>query len=241
MNRLITVVVLAICASAITDAGLTDIVKKVKEGRRLNALIKQVTRANGAEDKEFWKYAASSSLNKCNRDFAWTLRENLYNNGGQNDADKLELNRLVQQKTMHDCCEAFADRVETWNDIQQSIGGLVTFADGYRPDAEDEADVVLRISRVMRETIDQTILDRDTFESIYNRKSPCAQFYNIIHDDEFDYVDYLQFLRLASLPDYYPLTSDVHRDNVKILALCDHINNTGGLLDHAYAAYENGN
>lgn len=240
MDRFVLAIVVALCMLATIDAGFPDLFGKFKQSRELKSLVKKVTQADGSEDKDFWVYASKSSINKCNVDFARTLRTNLYNNDGRNNADKLELYRLINQKTMQDCCKSYAGMADTWNDIQSSVPGLIPFAEGFSPDAADDADVVVRIAHVVRD-MDQIISERGAFEHLYNAASPCAKFYRIIHDDQFDHVDYLQFLRLAAMPEYYPLTTEDHLNNVRVLALCDHIHNTGGLLEHAYAAYDNGN
>lgn len=217
-----------------TDAGIGTSIERLKEEWQMKELAARLDQEEGTA---FWSEAVEFTLDKCCPDFALELRQNFLENNGFDNSTKRQMNDFIKQQTMRGCCKKFADRVDKWNELQASIIDLHKFASHYRLDQHEEADVVWRVSDLMKTVSPIFITNLDDFESTYQSHSPCAELYATVKKSD-ELIDYLHFIRLAGMPGYFERVTEQHINNVHIMALCDHIDRTDGLMSLAYYVYQ---
>lgn len=215
-----------------TNAGFATSIDRLREECRMKDLA---TRLDQKEGTKFWSEAVKFSLDKCTPDFAIELRDYV-GSIGSDHSDKQQLDNFIKEQTMRGCCEKFAPKVEKWNQLQASIMNLHRFASFYKLDEHEEADVIWRVSDLMKAISPTMITSLDDFEDLYRSDSPCAEFYASIRQDD-ELIDYLHFLRLAGNPDYFWRVTEQHENNVHVMALCDHIDRAENMMSIAYYVY----
>lgn len=179
-----------------------------------------------------------SSSNRCTPEYASRIGEVYYRNNGLNIHKVTELYIEIRRKVMKDCSKKFSSKAKTMHEVLQSVEYLRIATQGYKVGSEwteGEAGTVRKIVDVMYAMPLDPINDIDEFVRVWNQDGPCAKLYEQLSKSGLD--DYVEFLRLAALEDYYPNVSSVHKENVDALGACDHIKNTGGLYEAAFEAY----
>lgn len=190
------------------------------------------------EDRGMKELAQESSRgNRCRPDFATRIRQTFYRNNGPNTPRLVDLYDDIRKKVMKDCSKKFSKKITSMENIRNSVEYLGMITDEYRVGQEDtdgEAPIVMRVINVMRASQPEPIGGLYEFKSLFNNEGPCAVLYRKLTGANLS--EYVDFLRLAAVQDYYPFTPEAHLRNVDALGACDHIKNTHGLLEHAYEA-----
>lgn len=181
-----------------------------------------------------------TSVDKCSPDYYDRLLDNFNDIGGSEDPNMVQMYQLLDKRIMHFCDRQFLPYSKRITDLCKPGSECDRVTNGYKlnayPDHNGDITMARSVAQIMMRTVGAGIGSPEQFREVYFNEGPCSAIFQSL-DQRYmrDYRDY--FLSLVLLPSYYVDFDSQHQQAANIVAACNHIQMTNGLLEAAYNHY----
>lgn len=202
-----------------------------QQHQRLAHLLNTAGQLTG---NDFWTLAIENNVVQCSASYFEALSYNA--NQVPDDTNMIEMYNLLEQHILHYCERKFMAHSRRLIVLCPPGSPCARVTDGfqlneYRDDNEDET-LAYTLAQVMQE-IDDDISSFDQFEAVFVQRGPCKAIFNNLPR----LGRYRHFYTLISQPTYFERFDADHQRAANIVAACNHIPTTNGLLSTAYGYY----
>lgn len=186
----------------------------------------------------FWTSAVPHYRHHCSAEYVGDVAQNF---DGINDSHEMvEMYELLEKDLMHYCHETFKSHSQRIRRLCAPRTGCAKVTNGFELSSQrDESDddvMASSVAQVMMQSIGDDIDSADEFEIAFTERGPCRVISDALeHRNLVGYRQY--FFTLISLPNYYDEFDGLHQQAADIVAACDYIQTTHGLLQQAYDYY----
>lgn len=204
----------------------------------LSQLVRMAERSSS--NGGFWSSTLKKSADKCSPDYYDKLLANFNDIMGAQDPNMVQMYQMLDKNIVHYCDRQFLPYSKRITDLCKPGSDCDRVASGHKLTADwDQAaanTMVQSVAQVMRRTAGAGIASPDQFTQVYLNRGPCSAIYHTL--DQRYMRDYRQyFLSLVSLPNYYVDFDRQHQQAADIVAACNRIQTTTGLLEAAFNYY----